>query len=87
MVVALMHETFDTASHFEVTNADGIVPFFTDGYSDYFGIHNGVGTSAFKGAPNSRRTPTTRPPRSATPSRRVSTAQAAASPAWTALTS
>ena len=49
MVVALMHETFDTASHFEVTNADGIVPFFTDGYSDYFGIHNGVGTSAFQG--------------------------------------
>ena len=34
MVVTLMHETFDTASHFEVTNGDGICLLYTSDAAD-----------------------------------------------------
>ena len=43
----LLHETFDSPAGFTTRNADGPVPFFSDGLSDYFGINNGQGTSYF----------------------------------------
>ena len=45
----LMTETFDSPAGFTTTNANGNVPFFSDGNSDYFGINNGNGASTFSG--------------------------------------
>ena len=40
--VTMLSETFDSAAAFTTTNADGPVPFFSDGTDGYFGISNGV---------------------------------------------
>ena len=45
----LMTETFDSPAGFTTMNANGNVPFFSDGNSDYFGIANGNGASTFSG--------------------------------------
>ena len=47
-IVLLLSEPFDSAAGFSVVDADGLsASFFSDGFSDYFGINNGPGASDF----------------------------------------